>query len=86
MKVKVITPTFIDKVYNILDFGAKQDINFNNKYAIQKAIDECSNNGGGTVLVPDGYFYTGPFVIKSNVNFHLSDNTFIKFNKSIFFI
>ena len=82
MRVKVITPTFKSDVYNIIDFGAKDQINFNNKNAIQAAIDECSNNGGGTVLVPNGYFYTGPFVIKSNVNFHLSDNTFIQFSKS----
>jgi polygalacturonase len=66
MRVKVITPIFKSDVYNILDFGAKPQINFNNKFAIQAAIDECSNNGGGTVLVPNGYFYTGPFVIKSN--------------------
>lgn len=82
MRVKVITPTFKDDVYNILDFGAKSQINFNNKSAIQAAIDECSNNGGGTVLVPDGYFYTGPINIKSNVNLHLSSNSFIKFSKS----
>ena len=82
MRVQVITPTFNENVYNILDFGAKSQVNFNNKNAIQAAIDECSNNGGGTVLVPNGYFYTGPFTIKSNVNFHLSPNTFIQFSKS----
>ena len=82
MRVQVKTPTFKDVVYNILDYGAKPTLNFNNKEAIQKAIDECSNNGGGTVLVPNGYYYTGPINIKSNVNFHLADNAFIQFSKS----
>lgn len=82
MRVQVNTPTFKDVVYNILDYGAKPTVNFNNKEAIQKAIDECSNNGGGTVLVPNGYFYTGPINIKSNVNLHLADNAFIQFSKS----
>ena len=31
MRVKVITPTFKSDVYNIIDFGAKDQINFNNK-------------------------------------------------------
>lgn len=82
MRVQVKIPTFKDVVYNILDYGAKPTLNFNNKEAIQKAIDECSNNGGGTVLVPNGYYYTGPINIKSNVNFHLADNAFIQFSKS----
>ena len=82
MRVQVNKPIFKDVVYNILNYGAQPKLNFNNKEAIQKAIDECSNNGGGTVLVPNGYYFTGPINIKSNVNFHLEDNAFIQFSKS----
>ena len=82
MRVQVNKPIFKDVVYNILNYGAQPKLNFNNKKAIQKAIDECSNNGGGTVLVPNGYYFTGPINIKSNVNFHLADNAFIQFSKS----
>ncbi len=82
MNFIVERPEFQNAVYNILDFGAKSGLNFNNQEALQNAINTCSSNGGGTVLVPNGYFYTGPIVIKSNVNLHLSDNAFIQFSKS----
>lgn len=82
MNFTVIRPSFIDKVYNILDFGAKSDYAFNNQAAIQAAIDECNKNGGGMVLIPDGYYYTGPIEIKSNVNLHISKNAYVKFSKT----
>tara|TARA_R110000868_G_scaffold24410_1_gene96446 strand:- start:614 stop:2041 length:1428 start_codon:yes stop_codon:yes gene_type:complete len=69
--LKVKEPTFVDKTYNILDFGAKSDGMFNNTDAINKTILHCSNNGGGRVLVPSGRYATGPIVMESNVNLHL---------------
>ncbi len=39
--------------------------------AIQKAIDECHQAGGGRVIVPKGTFVTGAIVLKSNVTLHL---------------
>ena len=82
MDFKIEETKFINKTYNILDFGAKSDISFNNQKAIQSAIDECNKNGGGTVLVPNGFYLTGPINIKSNINFHLEKGAFIKFTKS----
>lgn len=82
MNFKIEVPTFMNKKYNIISFGAKSDLDFNNKAAIQKAIDTCSQNGGGTVEVPNGYFLTGPIELKSNVNLHLADNAFLQFSKS----
>ena len=75
-------PTFSDREYNILDFGAKSDGIFNNRKAIQTAIDTCSKNGGGKVVIPNGYFYTGPIELKSNVNLFLMENAFVKFSKT----
>lgn len=40
--------------YNIRDFGAVGDGRANDAPAIQRAIDACSEAGGGTVLVPAG--------------------------------
>lgn len=59
------------KQLNIVDYGAKVE-NANNAAFIQKAIDEASKNGGGTVLVPSGHFVTGPIVLKNNVNLHVT--------------
>jgi polygalacturonase len=61
--------------YNITDFGAIGDGKIDDAPAIQQAIDTCSKNGGGTVLVPPGkVFLTGPFNLKSYVNFYVSAN------------
>ncbi len=82
MNFKIEIPKFKNKQYSILDFGAKSKLKWNNKEAIQKAIDVCSENGGGIVLIPNGYFLTGPIELKSNVNLHLEDNAFLQFTKS----
>ena len=39
----------IKPYYNVLEFGAKANGETLDTKAIQNAIDECSNNGGGTV-------------------------------------
>lgn len=77
---RINAPVFPDKVYNITDFGAvegKEDYSVN---AINAAIDSCSKDGGGTVVVPNGTFYTGPVELKSNVCLHLSDKSVLKFS------
>lgn len=57
--------------YKITDFGAIPDGVRNNAEAIQKAIDTCTANGGGTVLVPQGVFLTGKIYLRSRVELHL---------------
>jgi polygalacturonase len=57
--------------YNIKDFGAVSDSVTVNTLSIQKAIDSCSENGGGTVLIPDGVFVSGTILIKDNVTLFL---------------
>ena len=82
MNFNVLLPSFKDVSYNILDFGAKSDTKFNNQKAIQAAIDCCSKNGGGKVIIPNGYFLTGPITLKSNVNLYVSEAAFVQFSKS----
>lgn len=82
MNFKIEKPSFRNASYSILDYGAKSELDFNNREAIQKAIDTCSQNGGGSVIVPNGYFITGPIQLKSDVNLHLEDNAFLQFTKS----
>nr|WP_294894418.1 glycosyl hydrolase family 28 protein [uncultured Pedobacter sp.] len=60
-------------VFNVLDFGAKQDENFNSQKAIQQAINQCEKTGGGTVLIPAGTFYTSTIYLKSNIDFKLGN-------------
>ena len=64
------------KEYNILDFGAIEGKL--SKTAIQNAIDKCSEEGGGRVIVPAGTFITGTLFLKSNVNLYLENGSVLK--------
>lgn len=47
---------------------------------LQKSIDECSDDGGGMVVIPAGKFdMDGPLELKSGVNLHLSDGATLTF-------
>ena len=73
-------PIFKNTIYNVSDFGAVSDGVFDNSLAFKKAIETCSQNGGGVVLVPQGNYFTGPIHLENNVNFHLSEGTQILFS------
>lgn len=79
----VNVPTFNSRTFNILDFGAKANIGFKNTEAINKAINECSASGGGRVIIPRGIWYTGPIILKSNVELHLEYGAVISFSTDI---
>lgn len=79
---KVKEPVFSEKTFIITDFGAVGDGMHTNTAAINKAIEECSVQGGGTVLIPGGIWLTGPITLKSNVNLHLDTGALITFTKS----
>ncbi len=57
--------------YNITAYGAVNDTTRLSTAAVQRAIDECSQAGGGRVVVPTGGYKIGTIVLKSNVNLHL---------------
>lgn len=59
------------KDYNIMDYGANNNLKWNSTRGIQNAIDRCAADGGGRVIVPAGQFMTGSIILRSNVNLHL---------------
>jgi polygalacturonase len=59
------------RLYNIRDFGAVGDGATLDTTAVQSAIDTCTRERGGTVLVPAGDFLIGTVELKSNVTLHL---------------
>ena len=75
----VLQTHFLDKVYNVNDFGAVADNITLNTAAFNKAIKTCSANGGGKVVVPIGKYLTGPIHLESNVNLHLENGSEILF-------
>ena len=58
-------------VKSILEYGAKPDRKTLNTRAIQRAIDEAFQAGGGTVTVPAGTFLTGRIELRSRVTLNL---------------
>jgi DNA sulfur modification protein DndE len=74
---KIYTPHFKKDTFNIVNYGAVADGLTLNSAAINKTIEECAKNGGGTVLVPGGSFVTGPIIMKSNINLHLDKGALI---------
>jgi hypothetical protein len=60
------------RVYNIADFGAVGDGKTLNTAAVQKAIDTCTTDMGGTVVVPAGDFVIGTIELKSNVSLRIA--------------
>ena len=60
--------------FNVGDYGAKGDGETLNTKAIQQAIDDASEAGGGKVIFPDGTYLSGALFIKSNVALHIDED------------
>jgi polygalacturonase len=70
---------FKKDTFNIMRYGAVQDPVRLNTAAINDAIGACSKAGGGVVLVPAGYWLTGPIALRSNVNLHIGRAAILQF-------
>lgn len=75
----VTATSFKKDSFNIIRYGAKADGLFLNTKAIHAAIEACNKNGGGVVVIPKGFWLTGPIVLKSNVNLHLQRSALLQF-------
>lgn len=65
------TETSLQRVYNVMDFGAKGDGVTDDAKAVQAAIDAASM-AKGQVLIPAGHtFMVSPIELKSNIDLHL---------------
>lgn len=73
-------PVTAGKTINIADMGAVGDGQTKNTEIFRKAIDLCSAQGGGKVVVPAGKFLTGAIHMKSHVNLYISKGASILFS------
>lgn len=64
-------PKISNGIYNVKEFGAKGDSNTLDTLSINKTIETCSVNGGGTVLFPPGVYRTGTIYLKSNLTIYI---------------
>jgi alpha-L-rhamnosidase len=67
-----------EKRYNIAERGAVGDAKTLNTKAIQAVIDECAQNGGGTLVIPKGVFVSGALFLKPGVNIELQEGAVLK--------
>ncbi len=74
-------PVFPDYTLSIVKKGAKQKKMATE--AIQAAIDEVSEKGGGTVIIPKGNWSTGRIILKSHVNLHIEEGAVLTFSGEI---
>ncbi len=79
-KIEVKKPEFPDREYDIRDFGASSENNYNNTEAFKEAVNLCSTNGGGTIIIPEGIWHTGPIHLKSNVHIKIKKDAVISFS------
>ena len=71
----VASVAMAQQVYNVCQYGAVGNGKADDATAIQKAIDLCSAEGGGQVLLPANHtFLAGPIQLKSNLNLHIEAN------------
>ncbi|QTL97300.1 glycoside hydrolase family 28 protein [Iocasia frigidifontis] len=69
--------------YNITDYGAVGDGKTINTAAFDRAIQECAENGGGTVYVPAGIFLTASITLKSNITLYFEIGSIVKFVQDV---
>ncbi len=63
---------------NVRDYGAKGDGETNDTESINRAIEACSEAGGGTVVLPTGVYMAGTIYLKSNVNLNIPAGTILR--------
>ncbi len=63
-------------IFNVMDYGAIGDGTTDDAAAIQAAINACTQQGGGSVVLPAGHtFLASPFALASYVDLHIEANT-----------
>ncbi len=78
----VAVTAFKKDTLNIVQYGAKNSVSFLNTGSIQQAIQQANKQGGGVVLIPSGFWISGPITLLSNVNLHLAQGAVLQFSSN----
>lgn len=75
-------PKIPERECSIEQYGALGDGVTLNTQAIQKAIESCAQQGGGTVRIPEGIWLTGPIHLRSFIALALDENAELRFSQN----
>lgn len=78
---RISDPIFPDREYLITDYYNGDDSLYT--AAIQSAVQTCSEEGGGHVIIPAGVWKTAPLRLLSGVDLHLCDGATLLFSDDI---
>ena len=70
-------------VFNILNYGAKNDGSANAADAFRAAIAAAEKAGGGTVFVPAGHYVSGPIEMLSNLTLYFDAGAIVEFPATV---
>ena len=73
-------PDIPSRSVSIVDFGAVADGVTLCSDAIAQAINDLAGQGGGTVIVPEGLWLSGPIGLKSNIELRLEKGAVLMFS------
>ena len=76
---RIHEPRFPELTVSVLDYGLKAGEEVYGQ-AISEAVKACAEQGGGTVVVPAGTYYTGPIELLSHVRLHFEDGAVLYFS------
>jgi len=80
---KVCLPDIPDNRVSLTEYGGRGDGMTLNTQAFASAINSLSEKGGGTLVVSQGVWLTGPIVMKSKINLHLESGAIILFSEQL---
>jgi polygalacturonase len=80
-----LLPSFPDAIFDVTDpqYGAVGDGETDNTGAFRAAIEDCSSQGGGHVIVPAGVYSTGAVHLLDDVDLHLEEGAVLSFNGNV---
>ena len=70
-------------VFNVVDYGAKNDGSANAADAFRAAIAAAKKAGGGTVFVPAGHYVSGPIEMVSNLTLYFDAGAIVEFPATV---
>ncbi|QYN46145.1 glycoside hydrolase family 28 protein [Gilliamella sp. ESL0405] len=68
---------------SVTDFGAIGDGKSLNTHAFEKAIAHIEKQGGGTIVVPVGTYYTGAIKLCSHLTLHIEQGATLRFSDDV---